>query len=446
MRAMRAGDAVASFDSASAFLASLSCALEGRAFPYLGQSGMKVPLVRASGLLPAPLRRRAYAFASGREGVPPDRLATIDTESVASWVAGHYRDEPAPAVMVGSSNGAITHLAAACGVPWLPQTLLLPVRRPGSDPTDLAGAAAFGARHAPALLAANPAIDLHHMHDANQDALSASQMAYFRIKWNRLPDAYRQFLTHQLQPGAPVVVIRDLSAWPVTRMGDRHVFQVGAQGGMTAEKYLQEPEAPQPDDLAAEAEWGFGQALLDFVHEWATAHRHPVIEIRYHHPQDPAAGVADTFRGWYQGRGEAGQRLLVSSFIVHDPWLTITSSSVPFWTFFPVQPAAADLASYLDETSYEEIDIMLFSHGTRSRGLADIPTWKQLAARAGRRGRLLGVDEAAFPADFAVFARYSKALRTLPGAETPANPLDRIPILDAIDALKATPRIEVRHS
>ena len=43
-----------------------------------------------------------------------------------------------PAVMIGSSNGALTHLAAACGVPWLPQTVLVPVRRPRADPADMA--------------------------------------------------------------------------------------------------------------------------------------------------------------------------------------------------------------------------------------------------------------------------------------------------------------------
>jgi hypothetical protein len=39
-------------------------------------------------------------------------------------------------VFAGSSNGAVAHLAAALGVPWLPQTLLLAVRTGGLDPDD----------------------------------------------------------------------------------------------------------------------------------------------------------------------------------------------------------------------------------------------------------------------------------------------------------------------
>jgi hypothetical protein len=440
MRALPPEDAVASFDSASAFLESLARALHGKDFPYLGQSRFKVPLVLASRALPPPLRRRAYAIASGREGVPPDRLGEIDLERVAGWVAGRYPERSAPAVLLGSSNGAVTHLAAACGIPWLPQTLLIPVRRPGVDPRDYRAAAEFGVRHGPALLDANPDVELHHMHDANQDALSASQMAYFRVKWRRLPEAYRQFLGRHLQPGAPLVVVRDTSAWPVTRYGDRHVFQTGAQGGMTPDEYLDAPGVPEPDDTAAEAEWGFADALLGSARAWAEGAGHPVVEIRYGHPQHPAAAVAGATRAWLRGRGEPAERLLVSSFVVHDPWRTLTSASVPFWTFFPVRSAADDLAAHLDTSAYDDIDIMLFSHGVESRGLADAATWQRLADRARRRGRLLGVDARAFPADFPVFVRYAKELRSLPDAAPAWLPMT---VEDALAGLASDPRIAV---
>lgn len=423
MKRVRPADAIASFDSATAFLTSLARSLDGRDFPHLGQSRLEALVVRASAALPAPLRRRAYAIASGREGISPERLGGIDLQEVAAWAAARYPSRRYPAVLLGSSNGALTHLAAASGVPWLPQTVLVPVRRPGSDPEDAYAALDFGARHAPALLDRNPDVDLHHMHDANQDALSSSQMAYFRVKWRALPTAYERFLQDRLEPGGPVIVVHDRSTWPVTRVADRHVFQLGAQGGMTPDEYLDAPGAPSADDTAAEAEWGFADALLGPVRAWAERHGHPVVEIGYDHPQDPAAAVADVVRAELRRRGEAAQRLLVSSFIVHDPWRTLTSASVPFWTFFPVQSAAQALAAYLDRAAYDDIDVLLFSHGVRSRGLADAQTWERLAGRARRRGGLLGVDRSAFPADFPVFARYASALRSLPDATRPWSPM-----------------------
>jgi hypothetical protein len=432
--------AVASFDSASAFFLALARALDGRDFPYLGQSRWKALPVRASALLPRGLRWRAYALASGREGVAVDRLGDIDLDEVAGWVTWTYPDRRYPAALVGSSNGALTHLAAACGVAWLPQTLLVPVRRRGADPADMRAALEFGARHGPALLAHNPRVELHHMQDANQDALSGSQMAYFRVKWTSLPPAYQRFLDERLEPGAPVVVVRDMSTWPVTRVGDRQVFQVGAQGGMTAEEYLVAPNVPAPDGTAAEAEWGFAEPLLDGLREAARRTGHPVVELRYGHPQDPAAAVADVLRSWTRRRGGAAQRLLVSSFVVHDPWRTIATGSVPFWTFFPVQSAARNLSDYLASTSYDDVDVLLFSHGVESRGLADARTWQDIAGRARHRGRLLGVDPRAFPADFAVFARYTSALRSLPDGGLPWSPLV---VEDALSGLRSAEEVSV---
>lgn len=441
MRRVPPERSVAAFDSASAFLTSLGRALHHQDFPYLGQSRLKVPLVYASQALPQPLRRKAYAVASGREGVPPERLAGIDMEQVATWVTAKYPDRRFPAALLGSSNGALTHLAAACGIPWLPQTMLIPVRRPGAAPEDYQGAAEFGAQHARALLDSNPGVQLHHMHDANQDALSASQMAYFRVKWRVLPAAYRRFLERRLPPGAPIIVVRDTSSWPVTRYGERHVFQVGARGGMTAEEYLHEPDVPAPDDTAPEAEWGFAGPLAESLRAWAEGAGHSVVDVRYDHPQHPSAAVAATIRTWLRDRGEPAERLLVSSFIVHDPWRTITTASVPFWTFFPVREAAADLGTYLDAATYDDVDIMLFSHGVHSRGLADAPAWQRLAERALRHGELLGTDPSAFPADFTVFTRYTRAMRSLPEATTPWRPL---PVTDAVSGLTGDSRLRLR--
>ena len=50
--------------------------------------------------------------------------------------------------------------------------------------------------------------------------------------------------------------------------------------------------------------------------------------------------------------------------------------------------------------------MMLFSHGVESIGLTPIDTWRRILARARKRGVFVGVDERAYPRDFAVFVRY----------------------------------------
>lgn len=431
---------IASFDSATAMSTALARALQGRPFPHLGQSPLKAPLVYASGLLPLQLRRHVYAYITGSEGVPPPKLPDVNLEHVATWATEQYPARRYPAAVIGSSNGALTHLYAACGIPWMPQTWLVPVRRRWAEPNDVHGALRFGTRHAPRLLGANPDVALYDMHDPNQDALSASHMAYFRIKWRRLPRAYARFLRARLLPDAPIIVAHDQSRWPVTKVAERHCFQLGAQGGMNPEQYRALPGAPAPNSRAPEAEWGFDASLLEDIRTYAEEHHHPVIEVRYRHPQGPAAAVADVFTTWLKGHELTPQRLLVSSFIMMDPWQTIGTGSVPYWTYFPVDDAARALSDYLDGHAFDDIDIMLFNHGTRSHGLADVEVWEQLAHRARAQGRLLAVDRSAFPADFPTFARYAAALRRLPRVRRPPEPLQ---VDEALSGLRESPNVSV---
>src|SRR5439155_21842287 len=97
------------------------------------------------------------------------------------------------------SHGALARLAAAMRLPWLPDTVLVPVAHVGDrDRPDLA--LEFGRQVAPPLLERNTDVVLHHMHDQLQDALMAEQMAYFRLKWHQLPAAYADFVTDRLAP------------------------------------------------------------------------------------------------------------------------------------------------------------------------------------------------------------------------------------------------------
>jgi hypothetical protein len=424
---MKPADAVASFDSASAMLSATARYLRGQDFAHMGQSGIKTLPVRASSLLPTRVRQSVYAVAGAWEGTRPAQLADIDMNDVAAWVTAHYPHGPYPAVFIGSSNGAVVHLCAALGAAWLPQTLLLPVRRwraGGEASTDGAAAMRFGERVAGPLVDRNPDIVLHHMHDPNQDELMVRHMAYFRVKRTRLGPAYERWLTTRLAPGAPVVLVDDASQWPTTRISARHVFQNGAQGGLSPHDYT----GTRADGMSSEAEWGFEPALTDDVHRWASAHGHPVYRLRVEDPEALSGPVADLHRHWGEAR-DAEDRLLVESFVLLDPLHVARTGASPFWTMFPVATSARHVETYLDtRPPFDIVDAMLFNHGAASAGLAAGTVWRNLIARGRRQGQLLGVDPARFPIDFAALARYGPALRRLPSAARPAvwHPLDEV--------------------
>lgn len=104
-------------------------------------------------------------------------------------------------------------------------------------------------------------------------------------------------------------------------------------------------------------------------------------------------------------------RLLVESFILLDPWLALAAGSVPFWLVFNTEPSLGAIHRYLDATDpFDEVRMSLFSHGVDSVGLVSIDRWRSILERAAKIGSFLGVDEQAFPRDFATLARYHQAL------------------------------------
>lgn len=414
---------VAAFDSATALHAAVAAGLRGSNFPHLGQSPMKAAAVRAAGHLPWPLLRRLYTRMGAAEGVRPHQLGEIDLGAVAGWLADQLPRRPYPAVMIGSSNGALAQLATAMQIPWLPGTVLVPVKRTG-DPQRPVDALRFGERVAPDLLKRNPDITLHQMHDQIQDELMIAKMAYFRVKWNRLPSAYAGFLHRNLAPGAPVILVEDTSDWPVVRVSDRHVFQSGAQGGLLPETYLSRAHTPTPDDRAPEAEWGADPGLGVAVAEWCEAHGHPLVRLVYSGPQTVAQPVATLMREWYARRGERTDRLVVSSFVLGDPWRMINTASVPYWTFFSVQPALGALDEFLASSApFRDVHLLLFQHGVESDGIARPEEWARVVCRHGGTPHFLGLDLAKFPHDIGFLGRYGRALAELSPATELWQPL-----------------------
>jgi hypothetical protein len=279
------------------------------------------------------------------------------------------------------------------------------------------------------------------MHDANQDRLMIQYMQYFRVKRRRLGETFERFLDSILEPGATVFIVECGLAWPTTRIGERHVFQHGALGGATPEEYLHGSprveaylqryrirkrrwDSPAPDGHSPEAEWGFEPALRADIERLARQRGWRVRRLVFEQPEDLSPLVAELYRWWYRKRGLDCRRVMVESFILLEPWWTLRSGAAPFWMVFNKEPSLAALERYLDRTeAFDEIGLTLFSHGVDSVGLPSIERWAAVLRRARTAGRFVGVDEAAFPRDFAVFLRFHREFAAVPTRVRMPSPL-----------------------
>jgi hypothetical protein len=248
-------------------------------------------------------------------------------------------------------------------------------------------------------------------------------------------------LRERLQPGGTILVPDCRLRWGTTRIGERHVYQHGALGGVTEEEFHRGSEriadylerydspvrqwhGPEPDTESPEAEWGFEDALLDDIRRFAHLHGYRVQRLAFEQPEDASPMVADLYRAWYQRRRIPSSRLIVSSFVVMEPHWTLRTGSVPFWMTFNMQPSLDALERYLRASEpYDEIRIMLFQHGVEAAGLPKREQWEAVLGMAKREGSFLGVDMDAYPLDMPHYARYDDAIREQIEARYPMPPL-----------------------
>ncbi len=426
---------IANFDSATAMVRALASHCRDEDFIALGSFPRWATsfMSGVGGLvnhMPGIVRNAVYTVSGWTEAVAPRQIvgARTDPAGVARWLCEHYPKKRYPAMMIGSSNGALMHLCAACGIPWLPQTYLMPVAHRRLDPNDVATELARMRPLALRFLGEHQDVQLHHMHDPSQDRLMVQLMSYFRLKYLRLPDAYETFMQQCLEPGATICIVDCALPWPTTQLADRYVFQMGALGGPTADEYLhggprvtafleqthasvRRWTAPEPDALRPEAEWGFEKTLDSAIEAFAQRNGYRVERLSFSHPEELSPLIADLHAKWYGEHGIEAKRLLVESFILMDPHRALRAGLVPFWMFFNMLPSHASLTRYLDgRPPFDEIAMMLFSHGVRSIGLAAIEDWDQCLAKARKQGYYVGVDRRAYPQDFATFVNYSRDL------------------------------------
>ncbi len=446
---MSAPSFVAEFDSATGLVRALAAALAREPYLRLGRSRLTEAAVRASRALPEPARTAVFARSGAAEGIKPKALSTVRPERFSRWVTTQYGGHRRPAVAIGSSNGAVMHLCAAMGIPWLPQTFLVPVRR-RADPDDCVGDAALAAAESEALLSAQPMLAIHQMHDPNQDRLMVRHIAYFRMKLCALTAEYRRYLTHVLPPGGTILIVDGGVRWPVTRRGPRHVYQQGAVGGLTPEEYVdgsdrvraflaeqhaktREWRFPPVDEWAPEAEWGYEPALTADIHAFAEHYGYRVARLTVDSPDAAGPVVADVYREWYAAMGQPVTRLLAETFVCAEPGWALATGTVPLWLTFATEPALDVLSKYLgDSEGFTDLLITLFPHGVRSAGYASVQRWCHAALDHGIAPTIAGVDADKWPADFAALATYAGELnRRVPAGEYPP----RLSLADAAAAV-----------
>jgi hypothetical protein len=402
-----------------------AAALHGRSYRVLGEPGAFFlrPVLAGANRLPASVRRFIYSVGSGREGLRPSVVARADENDLSRQVTEQFPRRPYQAIAIGSTPGSAVHLCTALGVPLLAQTMLLPLAR-AADTDDPAGDIEAARPTVRAMLDRNPGLSVHQMFDPSSDRVTLRWFSYLRTKKLRLGPVYESFISETLVPGGTLLILDSEHSWPVTRLGDRHVFQFGGVSGLEPDEYLHGSDrverflhqqgssldrwhAPEPDEVRPEAEWGFDARLGEDVERFAAENGYRVLRLRFDRADGLSPVVADLYRWWYGRLGRPSTHLFVESFVLLDPVLAIERAAVPFWLTFNGNHGVPVLRDYLaSRPPFDIVDLTMISNGVDAIGLAPIDAWQDILDRPRVAGRLAGVDDRAFPLDLAVYARY----------------------------------------
>lgn len=423
-------DTIIQFDSCTALLNAQAKYLHSKNFFDVGLTEKNMPewVGPAINLLPKKARKILYSWSGWADAIPSSKLDGLKSEDISRWVVSLFPNKKFDGIMFGSANGAAIHMCSALGIPWLPQTYLVAVKRL-MKPDEIKKDIEWGKSIIRPFLDNNPQMKTTQMHDPVQDRLMIQKMAYFRIKRQELGDCFRSFIKERLSENAPLITIECRYPWHQYKVGDRHFFQLGGFGAMTPEEYLngsdrvktflkkvkapvEKWDAYKPTGEYPEGEWGFAEESLEDIKTFAKEENISLKRIVFDHPEGLSEFTADLYRWWYQKRNMPTNKLIIENFGLIAPFDVVETSSLPFWLAFNTQPSCERIKTYLkNNPEFEEIFLMLMSNGvTEGIGLSTINEWKEVLTHAKTRSDFIGVDEREYPMDFGTFLKYDDEL------------------------------------
>jgi hypothetical protein len=459
-------DLVVQFDSSAALLKALASYLHSESFFDVGMTEKNAPKWAGPAVnkIPSKLRTIFYSWSGWFDAMPADHLKDVRSEDISKWTVSLFPGIKYDGIMFGVSNGAAIHICSALGIPWLPQTYLIAVKR-FMHPDEIVKDIEWGKSVIHPFLEANPQLNVVQMHDPVQDRLMVQKMGYFRIKRRELGETFKKFIRESLNANAPLITVECRYPWLQYKAGDRHFFQLGGFGAMDAKEYLHGSDRVRKflskvnssvdewnmRDLAGEmrehpeGEWGFEPEILDDIAALARENNIPLKRLVFDNPEGLSDFTADLYRWWYEKRGMPSTRLIIENFGLIVPYDIIRTASVPFWLAFNTQPSYEKIKAYLrTDRRFEEIFLMLMSNGvTEGIGLNSIEAWREVLKYAKSKGDFIGVDENEYPMDFGTFLKYDDdLLKKIKDSYPPPEPLSLPELEQFIEETKGRYSVE----
>ncbi len=364
-------------------------------------------------LLPEDLRIAGIEWGSSLSvGVPPGRLGDFDAMSLPQWCLSQYpADREYKAIVIGSPNGGVAHIASLLRAPFLTSSFVLAVRHPAMEPDDVDTYYAAGEKLAATIIAGSEStgFEVIDHYDPLHDRSLVKYVNFLRIRLLELPETYREFILQNLAPDGKIVLIDCSYTWPQYVVGERSYLQVGGLGAISPREYLSRFLLDLPVKERRESEWGCPRGFACSVREFARRHGIDVIEISYDHPQE--YGLL-AYRAYRACAGARMDELLIDCFNYQNPRTNIRTGIPALWLPFNTKDSFAFAGKFLTGKRFERIYLALLPSFARSPDTVPIEDWEDMLSSHGGL-TLIGVDPRTFPADPLAPFRFVEGMKRL---------------------------------
>ncbi|MEE8593466.1 MAG: hypothetical protein V3T03_05005 [Candidatus Bipolaricaulota bacterium] len=361
--------------------------------------------------------------------------ADLDVRDLAQWCVAQYRDDGRTydAIVIGSPNGAVAHLAALLGAPFLTTSFGLTFRHDTIDPDNVLSYRETAQVLAETILSNNESDDFEIVchFDPIHDRSMVKFVDFLRIKLHELPEIYQAFICERLAPGGKLILINCGYTWPQYGLSDHAFLQVGGLGAIASEDFTAAWPVEYPIEIRRESEWGCPEAFANAVDAYAEDQGIEVMEITFDHPMDYSRLAYDAYLACPNVRP---QMLLIDCFNHQNPRTNLVTGIPALWLPFNTEEGLSWVDEVLAETQLDTIHFTMLPSFVESPDTASLDAWIEVLQPHGTID-LVGVRPDKFPSDPLAPYRFARDMRVLRKSHGLASPL-RLP-LDAFAALLA---------
>jgi len=366
------------------------------------------------GLLPESARIAAMEWGMRLSvGNSPKKLEGFDVESLPGWCVGQYpaTDRSYEAIVIGSPNGGIAHLAALLHAPFLTTSFGLTFKRLPIKADDLETYYEVGKPLAETLLTHREceSFEVINHYDALHDRSLVKFVNFLRIKLLDLPASYREFILDNLTPGGKLILVNCCYSWPQYRIAERSFLQVGGLGGISPEAYLERWPLDLPIETRRESEWGCPEAFAEAVKDFASQHDIEVLELEFDHPKEYSLLA---YNAYLASGGCRQSEILFDCFNHQNPRTNIETGIPGLWLPFNTEDGLAFARECLQNKTFDRIYFTLLPSFARGPDTAALHDWIELLFQHGKL-ELVGVNPRTFPADPLAPFRFASDMKDL---------------------------------